>query len=663
MTKMEICLLLSVALLLTACGGGGDDASTPPVTQPPVTPPPVTQPPVTFKVVDYPTEVAMTSLAVTESVLQVGFLANEILSAANVDDNGIEKSCSNGGLATIELLDKDGSNGLSQGDSISVSYRDCYIQALDSTVNGEGVLVVTEYQADTKSKGTIDISNLQVASDDQISLKGKLQFAYDTTAMQKQLTMQTTNAVKLVVNDASVLDFSTLTLTRTESFNDATYSINGSSQVFVTELDSGFNFAFTKPLKGHFNEFPHDGAITVSTSADDKVQLTSNFVTNSRLFNVTTPKEAYMVYWSDAIEGSLWSLEGNGIGYVKEFRSNNFEFVGVINSQDFQLFPVSGGTIQLLMSRPIKEQVYEASFNEDQWPYQSIPATVSVNGAILSVTPATDLKPDTKYRFSNTLLESVQGAVSYAAWQGSIKTNDALILNLSASSYLFKANDTPTLDASQTVMNRGSALSFKWVDVNNFGVIFSAPTSAKTSFTVPESVTSDLLIKLEVSNGQGYQISRNITIGYFDSTDTFMHFVSPQGDYIGAGQTLLFDANTALFTPTNYDGNLNYLNIYVAGDTWWSLDIAAPVGENLQVKRYENATRYPFQAPLVAGLTFYGDHRGCNESIGTFDILELKYNADNSVEALAVNFSQSCEKTMPALNGIIRYHSSVGINH
>ena len=663
MTKTEICLLLSSALFLTACGGGGDDASTPPVTQPPVTQPPVTPPTPAFKVVDYPTEVAVTSFAVTESVLQVGFLANEILSGANIADSGVEKSCSNGGLATLELLDKDGSEGVSQGDSITVSYRDCYIQSLDSTVNGEGALVVTDYQAGVKSKGTIDISNLQVAGDDQLGLQGKLQFAYDTTAMQKQLTMQASSAVKLVVNNAAVLDFSQLSLTRSENFNDATYAITGSSKVFVTELNSGFNFAFTKPLIGHFNEFPYEGSMSVSTSADDKVQVTSNFVTNSQLFNVTTAKDAFMVHWSDAIEGSLWKLEGNATGYLREFRSDNFDFVGVINNEDFQLFPVSGGTIEFLMSRPIKDQVYEVSFNEDQWPYQSIPATVAIKGAVLTVTPATDLKPDTEYRLGSTLVESVQGAVAYTAWQGKIKTNDALILNLTASSYLYQANDTPTLDASQTVMNKGTALSFKWVDENNLGVVFTAPTSAKTGFSVPNGVTSDLAIKLEVSNGKGYQVSRSITIGYFDSNDTFMHFVSPQGDYIGAGQTLLFDASNALFTPSNYDGSLNYVNLYVAGDTWWSLEIAAPVGENLQVKRYENATRYPFQAPLAAGLTFYGDHRGCNESIGTFDVLELEYNADNSVKSLAVNFSQSCEKTMPTLNGIIRYHSSVGINH
>ncbi|QYK00928.1 hypothetical protein [Shewanella psychrotolerans] len=100
----------------------------------------------------------------------------------------------------------------------------------------------------------------------------------------------------------------------------------------------------------------------------------------------------------------------------------------------------------------------------------------------------------------------------------------------------------------------------------------------------------------------------------------------------------------------------------VDGNTWWTLDIAAPKGQQLTTKRYENATRYPFQAPLAPGLDFNGDHRGCNSVLGEFEIIELAYDADNQVKKLAVNFQQSCEQTSPVLKGLIRYNSSAKLN-
>jgi len=656
MTAKGICVLLGSSLVLSACGGGSGDSTTP---TSPTNPPQTT----TFKVTDYPTEVAVTSLSLAESVLQVGFFANDILRNFDIEANGAEKSCSNGGLATIELIDKDDSKGISVGDSLNMSYRDCYIQALDSTVNGEGSLTLSEYQQGTKVKGSIDISNLQVNGDDNFNLVGQMLFENNISPLQRQLNIQSKSTVKLVVNSNSELSFTNLSLTRVENFSDATYAISGKGQISVAQFNNGFGFEFTKPLKGHFNEFPHEGSIVASTSAQDSVQMTSNFVTDSKMLNVNTTKEAYMVYWSQIVEGSLWHLEGGKSNSSFEFRSDNFNYVGMIEDQDLQAFPVSGGTIRLLMSRPIKDQVYESSFDEDSWPYRKVAAKISVNGAILNITPETDLKANTVYRFNGVLLESKFGAVANTMWSERFKTSDAIIIDVAASSYLYKANDTPKLDASQTVMNKGSALTFKWVDVNNVGIVFSNPTSAKTGFTVPNEVTSDVAIKLEVSNGQGYQVFRTLTIHYYAGSDTFMHYVSPQGDYIGGGKTVIMDSSSAVFTPTNYDNSLNAITLSIDGNTWWSFDIAAPAGENLQVKKYINATRYPFQGPLTAGLSFTGDGRGCNQSIGDFEVLELSYNADKSVKSLAVNFNQRCENTMPPLNGVIRYHSSVGINH
>jgi hypothetical protein len=126
---------------------------------------------------------------------------------------------------------------------------------------------------------------------------------------------------------------------------------------------------------------------------------------------------------------------------------------------------------------------------------------------------------------------------------------------------------------------------------------------------------------------------------------------------------LTLDTSEALFNvSSNGSENEDHLSVSIRTNTWWTLDIAAPKGEKLALKKYENATRYPFQSPDTAGLSFTGDGRGCNNSLGSFEILELVYDANNNVEKLAVNFQQSCENTNPLLIGLLRVNSSAKLN-
>ena len=47
--------------------------------------------------------------------------------------------------------------------------------------------------------------------------------------------------------------------------------------------------------------------------------------------------------------------------------------------------------------------------------------------------------------------------------------------------------------------------------------------------------------------------------------------------------------------------------------------------------RHEGAVRYPFNDP-GAGLTLSGESRGCNQSSGNFDVIEVAYAPDGAVE-------------------------------
>ena len=141
--------------------------------------------------------------------------------------------------------------------------------------------------------------------------------------------------------------------------------------------------------------------------------------------------------------------------------------------------------------------------------------------------------------------------------------------------------------------------------------------------------------------------------------DTSLCMVSEAGDYIGAGRTTILTTNDATFGARLGTG----LEVYVQASDSWTLDFAAPSGSALHPGLYTNATRYPFQKPEAAGLSIGGAGRGCNESSGQFQILDLVVDpATQQVSQLAAIFEQHCEGGAPALRGVIRIHSNVGRN-
>lgn len=85
------------------------------------------------------------------------------------------------------------------------------------------------------------------------------------------------------------------------------------------------------------------------------------------------------------------------------------------------------------------------------------------------------------------------------------------------------------------------------------------------------------------------------------------------------------------------------------GDDWWNF--ASPQDTLLTPGIYEQATRYPFQDPVVPGLSVSGAGRGCNQLKGRFQVLEAVCGPGNEVERFAADFVQSCEGFMPPLNG------------
>lgn len=137
---------------------------------------------------------------------------------------------------------------------------------------------------------------------------------------------------------------------------------------------------------------------------------------------------------------------------------------------------------------------------------------------------------------------------------------------------------------------------------------------------------------------------------------TGMKYISTPGDYIGQGQTQVFQPPAA--TISAYDATTSVVHVGVNDPSNnWTLDFAAPSGVALAGTSFPDAMRYPFQSPLGAGLSMEGDGRGCNTLKGWFRVHEYVLDKSGNVKKLAVDFLQNCEVTMPPLYGVVRINS------
>jgi hypothetical protein len=124
--------------------------------------------------------------------------------------------------------------------------------------------------------------------------------------------------------------------------------------------------------------------------------------------------------------------------------------------------------------------------------------------------------------------------------------------------------------------------------------------------------------------------------------DTFITFSGEGGDWVTADQTWFYNRTNSTIIVTGSEDN-NHIRVRITGDTFWNLDLAAPAGQALEPGSYPVATRYPFQLPADAGLSLFGDGRGCNTSTGSFEVLEATFGPSGWIERFHATFEQHCE--------------------
>ncbi len=144
------------------------------------------------------------------------------------------------------------------------------------------------------------------------------------------------------------------------------------------------------------------------------------------------------------------------------------------------------------------------------------------------------------------------------------------------------------------------------------------------------------------------------------------------GGGIGASEVVWTHGVEGLFNiTTNYDQGAA---VTFDDGNYWRFEFVAPTydpatntndGNPLEVKFYDNATRFPFNSPTRPGLSFSGNGRGNNTLGGWFDVLEIEYGTQNDILKLAIDFRQFDESESmsgPSTFGSLRINSDIALN-
>ena len=148
-----------------------------------------------------------------------------------------------------------------------------------------------------------------------------------------------------------------------------------------------------------------------------------------------------------------------------------------------------------------------------------------------------------------------------------------------------------------------------------------------------------------------------------------LYLISPPGEFIGNESTRLIN-----FGPENPGSSLQVNNHAggritvsmtepppnMSGGTLWFLELDAPGDGPVVVGSYEGAVRSGSNGS-GPGLNFSGDGRACNSLTGRFDVFDVAYAGDGSVQRLAVNFQQYCDGSAHVLWGEMRVNSTLRV--
>jgi len=622
-----------------------------------------------FTFEDYAPETSALVMAATESYVQLGEITRETVARIMSPDGNPVQRCSGFGTREWQLIDNDNNGVLSAGDVISDQFDRCEPNnAIDTALTG--TLRVTIGEVDTVNRtisGSIDASEVlfsEFSGEEIISMQGTVGFEFteNVSTQTRMRVFSHDEPIRFALNQIPFITIENSRVVQIDDLINTDYELSINAVLSDILSMNSYTVVTERPFMGKFGRYPDTGGVVASDGVNS-YSLDVGFPNAPDEYGLVINGERFTQNWDNAISAGLFNFNA-----YFSFISENTG--GILELSSFLGFPVSTNNDALLVAQylsttPLQPVNTTLGMRASSFPYTKVNAQLVTNGGLLSVTTNDELLPGNAYRFDYVELLDIFNTPLFFNIRDYV-TSDAVMPRVTATSLAYRDNDYPTLDATESVFNEGEVPTYHWLDVDDVGITFSAPNSAITQVILPIGFRDDVNVRLQLSNEFGQTAGITKRIDYVPAPASFISLDSTEGEYIGQGAQWFENVPGAMSvrSGSDFDYETNHIDIqYNIGMRFWSAQLIGPMEIFPTVGRYENATRWPFQANTVAGFTFSGDSRGCNMNISDVDVLELEQDEGGAVTRVSLDFTQYCEGDMTRpLHGKIRYNSNLPLN-
>lgn len=518
-------------LMLTACGGGGGGNSSAPAAAVELREQPLVLSASNASVV------AQVATGYGESALVLGQAAIDWLDELQTTGTPlIAGACGDAGSSRRVALVDGNADGLpGPGDRIEVTLTNCYVRALNDNFSGSLSLVLsTPAAASGRWAGQIVLGSafgIIVGSGQGVRLGGDLRFESQVEPLALGLRVYsaaTPFTASFENSGATVQEVMTALDARKQVRRDTARATASLALRVASDLLKGAIIVSTDtPFDAAFDTYPSAGVVTVSGADTKRVQVRAMGANVSTLEFWLDGTALGNVDVDSAADGYLWS----GTGIVPNDPKTKGYLVGPAISRPFRVLTgpttesalAPSGPLVWQLSRPLATSTRtQATLRVNTFStldVPTIPVTVTVAGALLTMTPSAQLEPGVAYylTFENASDLTVSAADGSADLALPTRYTAALTLDVSVSAtsplsiagvpLLYGNGATATLLATATPAAGLSVRSVRWRQVSGPTVQIAGADTLTATLSPPATPsgqapgTAVFEVEVTASNG------------------------------------------------------------------------------------------------------------------------------------------------------------------
>lgn len=648
-------------LVVAACGGGGGDAPAPL---------PDREAPLSFSANNV-VDVAGAALDYGGLALAVGQVAVDWIDAlaqANVSD--LTTACITGGTQRMRLTDRDGNARASPGDRIDVTLDACYLRPLDEAFYGSLAIELKAPGAAQRWAGELafggDFGLLPGAVN--VRIEGGLRIEYTADRLSKVVRVLSLGQPFALYGQSGstvLRDLVTGLDARREVRRDTARATTSMQYRLASDsLGGRIDVATTTPWRSWFECYPDAGELAITGAPGSTAGLRAPPTGAMQIDVLLSGSSVGFVNGGEAV--FLWSGAGwlpplqNGLGYVAGPPASN-PFKQYTEPSMTVLRP-NPAPLEWTYSRPlaagaVSSAVFRRSFigPGEPWSLAEIPATVSIEGAVLTVTPNAQLEPGDSYDLVfdggdvGDLSDEFGARLLKPRFSAPVAMTIQAVAFVGTPGLVLGPGEALPLDASASMADGSGVVVTRWRQLSGPALSFSATNGAAVTVQAAAAVNGTAVVEAEVENSAGELDRQTLSFRVLGDLSQVLVLASRPANAVLSVVTSIDEGAT-----TSYVRRLDVNN---------TLDVVLGTSRllaQLPGLTWQTGVDIDFGPGSASGASGLWISPGalCTPQSGQLAVLDYAEDSTGFLLRLALDFETSCSGGA-ITTGSIRFNSSV----